>query len=70
MYLGPILVDTVILSEAAGRATSKDVTVAERLEQRMGGIVNRKKVFDEIQHAKLDIAGENVISQLKLQPQC
>ena len=55
-FSATILLDTVCLSESAGRTTPKDIQHVEILEEKLGKI-NRKEVFEQLQAARMDVSG-------------
>ena len=55
--VGCITLDTVCFSSEAKRATQKDITIADKLEE-LYPQLDRKTIFDELQKAKSDISGK------------
>lgn len=51
-----ILLDTVCLSESAGRTTARDLHIIHKLEQLLPD-ASRQDSFNRVQAAKLDISG-------------
>ena len=60
-HLGTILLDTVNMSEAAGRKTVTDEVIADRLAS-LCPEIDRQRLFDGIQSAKFDISGNQLTS--------
>ena len=50
------MIDTVCLSDSAGRKTPKDELVSSKLRSIHPGL-DQHKIFEQIQRAKLDISG-------------
>ena len=57
-FLGVILLDTICLSDTAGKKTPIDVEIITKLEDGLPPL-DRKLLFDSIQKAKTDITGLN-----------
>ncbi|XP_023930608.1 protein prune homolog 2 [Lingula anatina] len=65
LLLGTILLDTVCLSEEAGRKTVKDEEIVKRLESLLGGEANREHLYDSLQKAKFDCSALSTKDLLK-----
>ncbi|VDP96578.1 unnamed protein product [Echinostoma caproni] len=69
LLYGAILIDTVGLSlrgQKAGRLTNLDLLMATRIEDRIGcklfsGGVSRERIFSEVEEAKFDVKGNNLL---------